>query len=168
MTQNTVKLVDNETVDIGVKQEQRAEVAKALSSFLASTYTLYMKTLYYHWNVTGKQFTSLHELFEGQYEELHEAGDEMAERIRALGHFTPGTYKAFGKLSAIEEDDELPENAEAMVQNLLADNELASQEARKVLKVAESAEDEVSVDMMVARMATHEEAAWMLRATLET
>lgn len=165
---NTVKLVDDKDVNIGVKQKQRAEVAKALSTFLASTYTLYMKTLYYHWNVTGQQFHSLHALFEGQYEDLHAAGDALAERVRALGHFTPGTFKAFGELSAIQEDAELPTSARMMVSNLLEDNETASQEARKVLKAAEKAEDEVTVDMMVARMSVHEEAAWMLRSTLES
>lgn len=167
MTQSAVKIIDNEAVEIGMKQEGRAKVAKQLSSFLASTYTLYMKTLFYHWNVTGKQFHSLHELFEGQYNDLHGAGDKIAERIRALGHFTPGTFNAFLELSAIKEDASLPEDAETMVTNLLKDNETCSQEARKVLKIAEDAEDEVTVDMMVERMTAHDEAAWMLRSTIE-
>lgn len=165
MTNSTLKLVDDQALDIGIKQEKRSEVAKQLSTFLASTYTLYMKTLYYHWNVTGKQFHSLHELFESQYTDLHAAGDSLAERVRALGHFTPGTFKAYLELSAITEDDALPETAEAMVGNLLADNETCSREARKVIGAAEEAGDEVTIDMMVARMATHEEAAWMLRST---
>lgn len=163
----TLQLVDNQEVNIGVKQEKRAAVAKELSKFLASTYTLYMKTLYYHWNVTGKQFHSLHELFEGQYEDLHTAGDELAERIRALGHYTPGTFKSYLEMSEVTEDDALPESAEAMVRNLLTDNETCSVAARNVLKIAEDAEDEVTVDMMVGRMSVHDEAAWMLRATLE-
>ncbi len=165
MTNATIKLVDQQPLNIGINHEKRTEVAKQLSSFLASTYTLYMKTLYYHWNVTGKQFHSLHELFEKQYNDLHAAGDSLAERVRTLGHFTPGTFKAYLELSAIKEDDALPETAEEMVSNLLADNETCSREARKVLKAAEEAGDEVTVDMMVARMATHEEAAWMLRST---
>ena len=166
MNKSALKITDDISVDIGVKEAKRAEVAKKLAGFLATTYTLYMKTLYYHWNVTGPQFHSLHELFEGQYNDLHTAGDDIAERIRALGHFTPGTYKAFGKLSAIEEDNELPTDATQMVRNLLHDNELASKEARKVMEKAEDAADEVTIDMMVARMSIHEEAAWMLRATI--
>ncbi len=167
MSNSTVKIVDKTDVNIGVDSKERAEVAKHLSGFLASTYTLYMKTLYYHWNVTGKQFHSLHELFEAQYEDLHEAGDEIAERVRALGHFTPGTFKAFQSLSAITEDEELPKKAEIMVKNLLKDNEVCSIEARKVMKIAEEAQDEVTVDMMVHRMSVHDEAAWMLRAITE-
>lgn len=167
MTKSTLKIIDDESVNIGVKTEQRAAVAKKLSQFLASTYTLYMKTLYYHWNVTGRQFHSLHGLFEQQYEDLHTAGDELAERIRALGHFTPGTFKAYLELSAIKEDTELPADADIMVETLLKDNETCSQEARKVLKTAEEVGDEVTVDMMVERMSIHDEAAWMLRSTIQ-
>ncbi|WP_421781206.1 Dps family protein [Kiloniella litopenaei] len=167
MTVSTLKVVDEKNVDIGVRENQRAEVAKKLSKFLASTYTLYMKTLYYHWNVTGAQFHSLHALFEQQYEGLHKAGDELAERIRALGHFTPGTFKAYLELSSVEEDEALPKEAQQMVENLLKDNETCSKEARDVLKTAETAGDEVTVDMMVARMAAHDETAWMLRSTVQ-
>ena len=167
MTQSTLKVVDDRNVNIGVKEDQRAKVAKELSRFLACTYTLYMKTLYYHWNVTGKEFHTLHELFEKQYEDLHAAGDKLAERIRALGHFTPGTFRDYIKLSSIEEDSSLPRNASDMIEHLLKDNETCSKEARKVLEVAEKAEDEVTVDMMVSRMSTHDEAAWMLRSTIE-
>jgi starvation-inducible DNA-binding protein len=166
MSKSAIKMTDNTNVDIGVKDSKRAEVAKELSGFLATTYTLYMKTLYYHWNVTGPQFHSLHTLFEAQYNDLHAAGDRIAERVRALGHFTPGTFKHFIDLSAIKEDAEFPRDATQMVKNLLHDNERASKEARKVLEAAQEADDEVSVDMMVGRMSVHEEAAWMLRATL--
>lgn len=167
MTNSTLNVVDTKTVDIGVQKDCRAEVAEKMSTFLASTYTLYMKSLYYHWNVTGRSFHSLHELFEGQYQDLHTAGDEIAERIRALGHFTPGTYREFAKMSAIEEDAALPTKASEMIENLLRDNETLSKEAREVLKVAEEAEDEVTVDMMVERMSVHDEAAWMLRSSIE-
>jgi len=167
MTNSTLNVVDTKTVDIGVQKDRRAEVAEKMSTFLASTYTLYMKSLYYHWNVTGRSFHSLHELFEGQYQDLHTAGDEIAERIRALGHFTPGTYREFAKMSAIEEDAALPTKASEMIENLLRDNETLSKEAREVLKVAEEAEDEVTVDMMVERMSVHDEAAWMLRSSIE-
>lgn len=166
MTESTLKVVDTKKVDIGVVEEKRAEVAQHLSNFLATTYTLYMKTLYYHWNVTGHQFHSLHDLFEGQYDDLHEAGDHIAERIRALGHFTPGTFSAYLENSAIKEDEHLPEDATKMVENLLIDNETASKQARKVLEIAEEAQDEVTVDMMVERMSIHDEAAWMLRSTI--
>src|SRR5690606_9628646 len=105
--------------------------------------------------------------FEEHYEDLHAAGDELAERIRALGHFCPGTYKEFGQLSVIKEDDTLPMSSDDMVSNLLHDHEACSNEARKVLKIAEKAEDEVTVDMMVSRMATHDQAAWMLRSMME-
>lgn len=167
MKNSTLKIVDDTTVDIGVQDKQRAKVSKKLCTFLASTYTLYMKTLYYHWNVTGKNFHGLHEMFEAQYEDLHNAGDEIAERIRALGHFTPGTFREYIDMSVISEDSSLPETAEEMIKNLLKDNETCSKEAREVLKVAEEAGDEVTVDMMVARMSIHEEAAWMLRSTIE-
>lgn len=167
MSISTVQKVDQEPVDIGVEKKKRAMVAESLSGFLASTYTLYMKTLNYHWNVTGKEFSSLHALFEDQYEDLHKAGDSIAERIRALGHFTPGTFRQFVELSEISEDKSLPESSDQMISNLLSDNESCSKHAREVLEVAEKAEDDVTVDMMVARMAVHDEAAWMLRATLD-
>ncbi|WP_299372950.1 Dps family protein [uncultured Kiloniella sp.] len=167
MTVSTLKIMDDKAVDIGVREKQRADVAEKLSGFLASTYTLYMKALYYHWNVTGVQFHSLHSLFEQQYEGLHKTGDELAERIRALGHFTPGTFKAYMDLSSVDEDDALPDDAKQMVENLLRDNETCSKEAREVLRVAEDSGDEVTVDMMVARMAAHDEAAWMLRSTIQ-
>ncbi|WP_025897031.1 Dps family protein [Sneathiella glossodoripedis] len=167
MKNTTLELVDDKSVEIGVKEERRAEVAKSLSTFLASTYTLYMKTLYYHWNVTGSNFSSLHALFEDQYNDLHDAGDKIAERIRMLGHFTPGTFSEYMELSYISEDKKLPENSTKMVENLLKDNETCSLQARKVMKTAEAAEDEVTVDMMVDRMSTHDEAAWMLRSLIQ-
>lgn len=163
----TIRKTDDAKPNIGVTPDGRAEVALALSGFLASTYTLYMKTLYYHWNVTGPQFHSLHGLFEEQYEDLHKAGDSLAERIRALGHKTPGTFAEFSELSDIHEDAALPKTAEDMVQNLLRDNETCTEQARAALKIAEDNADEVTVDMLIARMATHDEAAWMLRATIE-
>ena len=167
MAKATLEMIDKKSVNIGVNDEKRTAVAEEMSKFLATTYSLYLKTLFYRWNVTGRQFHGLHELFEQQYEDLHAAGDEIAERIRALGHFTPGSYREFSELSQIEEDASLPKSAEQMVNNLLRDNEKCSMEARNVLKVAEDAGDEVTVDMMVARMATHDKAAWMLRATAE-
>lgn len=167
MTNKTLKVIDELEVHNGVNTEARAKVAKELSGFLASTYTLYMKTLFYHWNVTGPQFPGLHKLFEDQYQELHLAGDELAERVRALGHMTPGTYREFSKLSRITEDDALPTKSTKMVENLMKSHEQCSLEARSVLNVAQANEDEVTVDMMVERMAFHDKTAWMLRASLE-
>ncbi|MFW0778185.1 MAG: Dps family protein [Rickettsiales bacterium] len=166
-TVQTLKKTDSVEVTIGVNSKERKDVAKALSGYLASTYMLYLKTLYYHWNVTGTNFVGLHELFEQQYEELHTAGDELAERVRALGHFTPGTVKEFVALSNIDDDEKLPPASDEMVERLLRANEDCSKQARDVLKVAEEAEDEVTVDMMVARMTAHDKAAWMLRSILQ-
>jgi len=167
MSSSTVKMTDRENLHTGMDAEARTRVAEQLSRFLATTYTLYLKTLYYHWNVTGPHFHALHLLFEQQYEDLHAAGDEVAERIRAIGHFSPGTYREFEKLSAVSHDESLPKKSAQMVANLLRDNEVCTQEARKVLDAAEKAGDEVTVDMMVERMGVHEKAAWMLRSTCE-
>lgn len=164
---NTVKRTDDIAVHIGVSNQSRTQVCTQLSGLLASTYILYLKTLYYHWNVTGDNFVGLHMLFEQHYKELQEAGDELAERIRALGHFTPGTIREFVSLSSVKDDESLPTSSEQMVRNLLADNERCSQEAREVLQAAEKAEDEVTVDMMVGRMTHHDKSAWMLRALLQ-
>jgi starvation-inducible DNA-binding protein len=144
--------------------EARARVAHALSTFLASTYALYQKSLFYHWNVTGPHFVGLHGLFEEHYNALHQAGDEVAERIRALGHFAPGTMAEFASLSRIAEDRRLPQSAEEMVANLLQAHEECSSQAREVQEIAEKADDSVTADMMVARMGYHDKAAWMLRA----
>jgi len=164
MKNMTMDLMDKSEIEIGVEDDHRAEVAKSLSTFLASTYTLYMKSLYYHWNVTGANFRSLHELFEDQYTDLSSAGDTIAERVRALGHFTPGTFAEFAKLSMVMEDASLPTTGGEMVNNLLKDHETCSLHARHTMKIAEKAEDEVTTDLMVERMAIHDEAAWMLRS----
>ena len=163
----TVKKEDKLSVDIGVEADARAEVTRKLSALLASTYMLYLKTLYYHWNVTGPNFPGLHQMFEQQYQELHVAGDLVAERIRALGHFTPGTVREFSALSSVKDDADLPKGANSMIRNLMQDNELCSKEARSVLEAAEKLGDEVTVDMMIARMTYHDKAAWMLRDALE-
>lgn len=158
---------DKVKVEIGVEKAGRTQVAKALAGMLATSYILYVKTLSYHWNVTGPNFIGLHELFEAQYNELNAANDELAERIRALGHFTPGTIKEFLSLAKITDDTKLPSTCDEMIKNLLHAHEACSQLAREVLKVAEEAEDEVTVDMMVSRMTAHDKAAWMLRSTLQ-
>lgn len=166
-TAQTLKHTDSVDVVVGIDEPKRQEVAKELSGFLASTYMLYLKTLYYHWNVTGPNFVGLHGLFEEHYNDLHAAGDELAERVRALGHFTPGTVKEFNKFSEIQDDDSLPKNADIMVKNLLDAHQTCSKQARSVLETAEKAGDEVTVDMMVERMTAHDKAAWMLRSIIE-
>lgn len=167
MTAQTVRKTDNLDIEIGVENKGRENVAKSLSCFLASTYMLYLKSLYYHWNVTGNNFVGLHEFFEKQYNELHAAGDDLAERVRALGHFTPGTLKEFQEMSKIKDDETLPETSKKMVENLLKANEDCSKQARSVLEIAEEAGDEVTVDMMVERMTAHDKTAWMLRSILQ-
>lgn len=164
---DTVQKTDKIRVASGINPQQRTEVAMALSEFLASTYMLYHKALFYHWNVTGSNFIGLHQLFEDQYNDLHRAGDELAERVRSLGHFTPGTFKEFLMLSHIMDDDKLPATSEEMIENMLAANEACSHQARQVLDVADEAGDDVTVDMMVARMTAHDKAAWMLRSILQ-
>ncbi len=139
----------------------------ALAGVLANTYTLYLKTHNYHWNVTGPQFASLHTMFETQYTELAAAVDTVAERIRALGHVAPGSYAAFGKLSEIKEAPDSPPEAMAMVRELAGDNEALIRLAEKANDVAEESGDVASGDMMIERMQVHAKSAWMLRAHLE-
>jgi starvation-inducible DNA-binding protein len=166
-TSPTLALTDSMRVAIGMDSAARTNVAQALANMLSSSYMLYVKTLNYHWNVTGPNFIGLHELFDVQYSELNAANDALAERIRALGHFTPGTVKEFLTLSHIQDDAALPTSCDAMIKNLLHAHETCSTLAREVLKIADEAEDEVTVDMMVARMTAHDKAAWMLRSTLQ-
>jgi starvation-inducible DNA-binding protein len=142
-------------------------MADTLGRVLANTYTLYLKTHNYHWNVTGPQFASLHSLFEQQYTELSAAVDTVAERIRALGHVAPGSYSAYGKLSEIKEAPDSPPEAMAMVRELAADNEALIRLAENANEVADEGGDVASGDMMIERMQVHAKAAWMLRAHLE-
>lgn len=142
-------------------------VAETLSRVLANTYSLYLKTHNYHWNVTGPQFASLHAMFETQYTELAAAVDTIAERIRSLGHVAPGSYAAFGKLSEIKDAPEQPPEAMQMIRELAADNETLIRLAEKANDVAEENDDIATGDMMIERMQVHSKAAWMLRAHLE-
>jgi starvation-inducible DNA-binding protein len=149
------------------RNDSTKTVAEALSRVLANTYTLYLKTHNYHWNVTGPQFASLHTLFETQYTELAAAVDTIAERIRALGHVAPGSYAAFGKLSEIKEAPDTPPDAMKMVRELAADNETLARLAEKANDIAEENDDAASGDLMIERIQVHGKAAWMLRAHLE-
>jgi starvation-inducible DNA-binding protein len=147
----------------GLSETDRKAVATNLATLLADTYSLYLKSHYYHWNVTGPDFHSLHLMFETQYNELALASDEIAERIRALGHVAPGTFSEFGRLSSIPEDAE-PPSAEAMVTNLVHGHETVIATARTALAAAETAGDAASADLATRRIDTHEKTAWMLRS----
>jgi len=150
-------------INIGLTDEHRKAVAEALSHVLADSYTLYLQTHNFHWNVTGLRFRDLHLMFEEQYTELATAVDEIAERIRTLGYPAPGTYKAYAKLSSIEEVDGVPEAAE-MVSYLLNSNEAVVRTARKALSAAQEADDESSAALISDRLRIHEKTAWMLRS----
>ena len=154
-----------ESIDLGIDNKARMAIADGLSRLLADTYTLYLKTHNFHWNVTGPQFNSLHLMFEGQYTELAAAVDLIAERIRALGVPAPGSYSAFGKLSSISEAEGNPP-AEEMVRILAADQLAVVRTARSVFPLADAAHDEPTADLLTQRMQVHEKTAWMLRANL--
>jgi len=152
-------------IDLGFPDTQRRAIAGGLSRLLADTYTLYLKTHNFHWNVTGPQFNSLHLMFEGQYTELALAVDLIAERIRALGEPAPGSYSAYAALATITEAEGVPA-ADTMVR-ILADDQLAVvRTARAVFPLAEAAHDEPTADLWTQRMQGHEKTAWMLRANL--
>ena len=153
-------------INIGIDEKQREDIADGLSRLLADSYTLYLKTHNYHWNVTGPQFTTLHELFEVHYLELAQAVDEIAERIRALGHRAPGSYREFSELSVIEEESDNP-GAREMIRRLVEGQETVARTAREVFPVVEAASDEPTADLLTQRMQVHEKNAWMLRSLLE-
>ena len=157
------------TIDIGISGGDRAEIADGLSHVLADAYTLYLKTHNFHWNVTGPMFNALHTMFETQYSEQWTALDEIAERIRALGFIAPGSYTEFAQLSSIKETPGQTGTLawHDMVQQLVSGNEAFCRTARKVLKAADSAGDDPSVDLLTTRLQTHEKYAWMLRSLLE-
>lgn len=151
------------TIDIGIKESDRIKVADGLKHLLADSYTLYLQTHNFHWNVTGPRFRDLHLMFEEQYTELAVAVDDIAERIRTLGVPAPGTYKEFAKLSSIEEVDGVPKDTE-MVTLLNKAHESVVRTCRDVLKLAQGADDESTVALVSDRMRLHEKTAWMLRA----
>ncbi len=153
-------------IDIGIDVKQREEIAQGLSRVLADTYTLYLKTHNFHWNVTGPMFQTLHLMFEAHYNELALAVDLVAERIRALGFPAPGTYKQFAALSTIVEEDGVPK-AQDMISKLVEAHETVARTARHVFKSADSANDQPTCDLLTQRMQVHEKTAWMLRSLLE-
>ncbi len=152
-------------IDIGISEPQRKEIAEGLSRLLADSYTLYLKTHNFHWNVTGPMFSTLHDLFEQHYTELALAVDEIAERIRALGFPAPGSYAQFGQLSSIEEETGTPA-AEEMVRQLVEGQEAVVRTARSIFDAVDQARDEPSADLLTQRMQVHEKNAWMLRSLL--
>lgn len=153
-------------INIGINETDRQEISQGLSRLLADTYTLYLKTHNYHWNVTGPMFETLHAMFERHYTELADAVDQIAERIRALGHKAPGSYAEFAKLASIKEEQDNP-NADTMIKRLLEGHEAVVRTARSVFPAVERAQDEPSADLLTQRMQTHEKTAWMLRSLLE-
>ena len=160
------KSADNVAVNLGIPTREREKIAAGLSQLLADTYTLYLKTHNFHWNVKGPMFQTLHLMFETQYTELALAVDLIAERIRALGFPAPGTYKEYAKLSSINETDGVPE-ATQMIRLLVDGQEAVVRTARKIFPLVDKAHDEPTADLLTQRMHIHEKTAWMLRALLE-
>lgn len=153
-------------IDIGISQAHREDIAKGLSHLLADTYTLYLKTHNFHWNVTGPMFQTLHLMFETQYTELALAVDVIAERIRSLGFPAPGTYKQYAAMSSIKEEEGIPK-AQEMIKLLVEGQEAVVRTARSLYPSVEAASDEATADLLTQRIQLHEKTAWMLRSLLE-
>lgn len=153
-------------IDIGISESDRFKIAEGLSGFLADSYTLYLMTHNFHWNVTGPMFNTLHLMFMGQYTEQWTALDLIAERIRALGHPAPGTYKEFVKLASIQEIAGVPKATE-MIRHLVAAQEATARTARCLFTLVDKANDQPTADLLTQRLEVHEKTAWMLRSLLE-
>ena len=153
-------------VDIGIGKKDREAIAKSLSALLADTYSLYLKTHGFHWNVTGPMFNTLHLMFETQYNELWTAADLIAERIRALDVYAPGSYSQFGKLTSIREETGIPD-WKGMTQQLVEGHEACARTARGTFKLADKADDQPTAHLATQRMEYHEKTAWMLRSLLK-
>ena len=153
-------------IQIGLTEKDRKKISQGLEKLLADTYVLYLKTHNFHWNVTGPLFSTLHIMFEGQYQELAQAVDEIAERIRALGFFAPGSLKQYVALSSIAEETTVPK-AEAMIKQLVEGQEAVIRTIRTLFPDTEKANDEPTADLLTTRMQIHEKTAWMLRSMLE-
>jgi starvation-inducible DNA-binding protein len=165
-TKTKGKVAGIDVIEIGIAAEDRARIAEGLAHVLADTYTLYMKTHAFHWNVEGPMFNTLHEMFMVQYTELWNALDLVAERIRALGFPAPGTYRQLAALASIEETEGQPEAFE-MVRLLVKGHEAVAKTARKAFVSAERAGDQATVDLLTQRLQVHEKTAWMLRSLLK-
>ena len=162
----SAKKSKNVSINIGISDGDREKIVRGLSALLADSYTLYLMTHNFHWNVTGPQFNSLHLMFMGQYTEQWNALDIIAERIRALGHPAPGTYKEFVKLASIKEVEGAPKSDD-MIRHLVAAQEATARTARKLFPVVEAANDQPTADLLTQRLEIHEKTAWMLRSLLE-
>jgi starvation-inducible DNA-binding protein len=152
-------------IDIGISDDDRRAISASLSRLLADSYTLYLKTHNYHWNVTGPMFQTLHLMFEDQYNELALAVDMIAERIRALGERAPGSYTDFAALTCIADDTDTPDAAE-MIERLVRAHEAVARTARETFPVVEAAKDQPTADLLTQRLQVHEKTAWMLRSLL--
>ena len=162
----SAKKIKSVSINIGISDGDREKIVRGLSALLADSFTLYLMTHNFHWNVTGPQFNSLHLMFMGQYTEQWNALDIIAERIRALGHPAPGTYKEFVKLASIKEVDGAPKSDD-MIRHLVAAQEATARTARKLFPVVEAAGDQPTADLLTQRLEIHEKTAWMLRSLLE-
>lgn len=158
---------DRRHIEIGISEEDRAQIAAEISKLLADTYTLYLTTHNFHWNVTGPMFNTLHVMFMTQYTELWNAVDPIAERIRALGHPAPGSYGEFGRLSTVEDAPAKAPKALEMVRVLVKGHEAVARTARSIFPLVESANDQPTADLLTQRLNVHEKTAWMLRSLLE-
>ena len=154
-------------INIGIDEADRGAIAGGLSRLLADTYTLYLTTHNFHWNVTGPMFNTRHQMFMAQYPELWTAVDPIAERIRSLGHAAPGSYAQFGALASIPDAPALPPKALAMVRILVEGHEAVARTARGMFPLADKAGDEPTADLLTQRLTVHEQTAWMLRSLLE-
>jgi starvation-inducible DNA-binding protein len=166
MATNVAARMKGMPINIGIEEADRREIADGLSRLLADTYTLYLKTHNFHWNVTGPMFQTLHLMFEEQYTELAAAVDLIAERIRALGFPAPGTYREFAQLSSIKEEEATP-TAQEMIRLLVEGQETVVRTARSIFPVVERGGDEPTADLLTQRMQIHEKTAWMLRSLLD-
>ena len=155
------------SINIGISEKDRAAIAQGLSRLLADTYTLYLTTHNFHWNVTGPMFNTLHQMFMTQYTELWAAVDPVAERIRSLGHAAPGSYAQFGKLASLPDAPETPPKALEMVRILVQGHEAVARTARELFPLADNASDEPTADLLTQRLTMHEQTAWMLRSLRE-
>ncbi len=162
------KIGINIAINIGISEKDRSAIAGGLSKLLADTYTLYLTTHNFHWNVTGPMFNTLHLMFMGQYTELWNAVDPVAERIRSLGHPAPGSYAQFGRLSSIPDAPATPPKALEMVRILVEGHEAVARTARSIFPLADKAGDEPTADLLTQRLTVHEQTAWMLRSLLES
>ncbi|NMM09639.1 MAG: DNA starvation/stationary phase protection protein [Polaromonas sp.] len=155
------------SINIGISEKDRTAIAEGLSRLLADTYTLYLTTHNFHWNVTGPMFNTLHLMFMAQYTELWTAVDPVAERIRSLGHFAPGSYAQFSKLASVPDAPANPPKALEMVRILVSGHEAVARTARELFPLADDAGDQPTADLLTQRLTVHEKTAWMLRSLLE-